>query len=404
MEGESLVVGNTSYTYRELVEMVPDVPSGSVVGLLGGFDAPSVAALLSLWRESCIVVPMLRRDEERLRIAQAEYVLEDGCLQRTGIKAAHPLYGEIEGAGLVLFTSGSSGTPKAVVHNMERWFAKLARPGKRQRTLAFLSFDHVGGLNTLLYALANGSTIVVPEDRSPAAVWRAINEHRVELLPTTPTFLRLALLDGPIPSLPSLRLVSYGSEPMPLGTLEAIKAALPNVEFRQQFGMSEVGVLRSQGADSTWVRLEGARVVDGLLEVRSSTTMLGYLNAPSPFTADGWLRTGDEAEQHGDLFRVLGRRSETINVGGEKVHPADVESRLEALDGVAHAVVRGEPNPLVGHAVVARVVLSTDESIEEFRSRMQSELKSRLPRYAIPQRVERLTTAMGDRGKKLRAA
>lgn len=53
--------------------------------------------------------------------------------------------------------------------------------------------------------------------------------------------------------------------------------------------------------------------------------MLGYLNAASPFTDDGWFKTGDEVEQDGEWLRILGRRSEIINVGGEKVSPAEIE-------------------------------------------------------------------------------
>lgn len=414
-EGDALAAGGTTIAYRELLAEIerrpfPDVPARAVVGLVGDFDVETIASLLSLWRKGCVVVPMLAPNAERDEIAQVEYVVKRGTVRSTGWIAFHPYYESPGGPGLVLFTSGSTGTPKAAVHDVSTWLKKLSRPGRRQRTVAFLSFDHVGGLNTLLYALANGGCVIVPADRSPAAVWSAIDAHEAELLPTTPTFLRLALLDGPIPPASSLKLVAYGSEPMPETTLAAAKAALPNVELLQQYGMSELGVMRSRSREdgSTWVRLGGpefgVRVVDGLLEVKADTAMLGYLNAPSPFTADGWLRTGDEAEQDGEYLRIKGRRSETINVGGEKVHPAEVEASLEALEGVTHAAVRGESNPITGQIVVAAVRLSTDEAIEDFRKRMRIELKGKLPRYALPQRVEALTGGMNERGKKIRSA
>jgi acyl-CoA synthetase (AMP-forming)/AMP-acid ligase II len=411
---EALVAEGTSYSYAELVSAIEeawqfrDVRPGSVVALVGGFDLPTISALFALWRRDCVVVPMLADDKKRCEIAQVEIVVQEARPRETGILAKHPLYADISGPGLVLFTSGSTGVPKAAVHNVARWFDKLSRPGRRQRTLAFLSFDHIGGLNTLLYAFANGGCLVCPPDRSPACVWETIARHEVELLPTTPTFLRLALLDGAVTPLPSLRLVAYGSEPMPQATLDAAKAALPNVEFLQQYGMSELGVLRSRSREdgSTWVRLGGkefdVRVVDGLLEVRADTAMVGYLNAPSPFTEDGWLRTGDEAEQDGEWLRIRGRRSETINVGGEKVHPAEVESFLESLPGVAQAVVHGEANPILGQVVVASVRLTTDEPLEAFRARARTELRGKLPRYAIPQRIEPLANAPTVCGKKVR--
>ncbi|RYG21394.1 long-chain fatty acid--CoA ligase, partial [bacterium] len=422
---DALVVEGVSYSYLELVNEIEeawrirDVRPGSVVALVGGFDLLTISSLFALWRRDCIVVPMLTLDENRCGIAEVEYLVVDGKVasfsplpsggEGSGVREPkHFLYEQLQGPGLVLFTSGSTGTPKAAVHDVTRWFVKLDRPGRRQRTLTFLSFDHIGGLNTLLYAFANGGCLVCPSDRSPATVWNAIADHNVELLPTTPTFLRLSLLDGQIQSGESLKLIAYGSEPMPQATLDAAKAALPNVEFLQQYGMSELGVLRSRSREdgSTWVRLGGSefdvRVVEGLLEVRADTAMVGYLNAPSPFTQDGWLRTGDEAEQDGEWLRIRGRRSETINVGGEKVHPAEVESHLESLPGVAQALVRGEANPILGQVVVASVSLTTGESTEAFRARMRAELKGKLPRYAIPQRIEPLQHEVTNRGKKIR--
>ena len=99
------------------------------------------------------------------------------------------------------------------------------------------------------------------------------------------------------------------------------------------------------------------RVVDGLLEIKARSSMLGYLNAPSPFTDDGFFRTGDRVEVDGEYIRVLGRESEMINVGGEKVLPTEVEAVLIDIPGVNDAVVYGESHPLLGQIVCADVVL-----------------------------------------------
>ena len=79
--------------------------------------------------------------------------------------------------------------------------------------------------------------------------------------------------------------------------------------------------------------------------------MLGYLNAPSPFDADGWFNTQDAVEQDGEWLRFLGRTSDLINVGGQKVYPAEVESVLLELENVLDVTVRGEPNPIIGQIV-----------------------------------------------------
>ena len=90
------------------------------------------------------------------------------------------------------------------------------------------------------------------------------------------------------------------------------------------------------------------KIVDGMLWLRSSRAMLGYLNAPSPFDADGWFNTQDLVERDGEYIRILGRKSELINVGGEKVHPTEVENVLLQIDNVKDVTVRGVPNAVTG--------------------------------------------------------
>ena len=86
------------------------------------------------------------------------------------------------------------------------------------------------------------------------------------------------------------------------------------------------------------------RIIDGNLQIKAESAMLGYLNAPSPFTEDGWFITGDEVLQKGDYIKILGRRSEIINVGGEKVYPAEVESVIQELDFVSDVEIYAEKN------------------------------------------------------------
>lgn len=88
--------------------------------------------------------------------------------------------------------------------------------------------------------------------------------------------------------------------------------------------------------------------------------MLGYLNAATPFTKDGWFMTGDMVETIGDEIRIIGRNSEIINVGGEKVFPAEIENILLKLAEVEDVVVSGEKNLILGNIVVARVKIKAD--------------------------------------------
>ncbi len=100
----------------------------------------------------------------------------------------------------------------------------------------------------MLYTLSNGGTLVVVDDRSPDSVCRAIEAHGVELLPTSPTFLNLLLMSGAQDrhDVSSLQLITYGTEVMPEATLRRAHEAFPDATLQQTYGLSEVGILRSQ--------------------------------------------------------------------------------------------------------------------------------------------------------------
>lgn len=196
---------------------------------------------------------------------------------------------------------------------------------------------------------------------------------------------------------------------MPESTLKQFRCVFPHVRLLQTYGLSEVGILRSKSksSDSLWVKVGGegfeTRVVGGLLEVRAHSAMLGYLNAPSPFTEDGWFKTGDAVKVDGDYIRILGRDSDIINVGGEKVYPSEVESVLQTLDGVEDVVVSGESNPIMGQIVKATVKLTTEENLTQFKQRMYRFCRDKLPKVRIPQKVVLIDESVhGERFKKAR--
>jgi acyl-coenzyme A synthetase/AMP-(fatty) acid ligase len=313
--------------------------------------------------------------------------------------------------GLVLFSSGSTGQSKAAVHDIVGMLAKFKVRRHARRAITFLLYDHIGGFNTMLYQLSNAGCIVTVQGRDPDTVLRAVERHKVELLPTSPTFINLILLSEAYRryDLSSLKIVTYGTEPMPESTLRRFHQALPNVELQQTYGLSEVGILRSKSrsSDSLWVRLGGegfqTRVVDGILQIKAESAMLGYLNAPSPFTDDGWFDTGDKVEVDGDYFRILGRQSDIINVGGQKVYPAQVESVVQEMPEVAEVSVYGEKNAIMGQIPCATIRLRQPRDVREFHSELRRFCRQRLQEFQIPVRVRLVESAMhGGRFKKNR--
>ena len=415
-EREALVWNGRSFRFVELLQRAAEVRHqfiqagvhpGAVVAIEGDFSPTAVATLLAVFAFDGIAVPLTATVESKKpefrETAQIEWTVriaeDDGfTLTATGVQASQGLFAllrQSRHAGIVLFSSGSTGRSKAVVHDVEQLMAKYLQPRHCYRTLAFLLFDHIGGLDTLLYNLANGSCLVTIRDHGPETVCAAISAHSVEVLPASPTFLNLLLLNGAHEryDLSCLRVITYGAEVMPESILARLHAAFPQLKFLQKFGTTEVGTLRSQSRESgsVWVKIGGegyqTRVREGLLEIKANSAMLGYLNAPSPFTEDGWFMTGDAVEMDGEWMRILGRRSEMINVGGEKVYPAEIENILQSLENVAEVTVFGEKHPLTGHIVVARFRLLAAEDAASFRARVRAFCQGKLERYKVPARI-----------------
>jgi len=383
------------------------IAPGSVVLLDADFSPNSVALWLALVEYGCIIVPLTSsvaaKKAEFTQISQGEVAIELNAadvvtIRRTGLRADHELYGKLREPshpGLVLFSSGSTGKSKGAVHDLLPMLEKYKVARTALRSISFLLFDHIGGVNTMLYILANNGCMVTVPERTPDAVLNAIQNHKVELLPTSPTFINLIILSEAWKrfDLSTLRTVTYGTEPMLESTLKRFHELFPHIKLQQTYGLSEVGILRSQSrsSDSLWVRLGGegfeTRIVDGVFQIKAKSAMLGYLNAPSPFTEDGWFNTGDMVEVDGDYVRFLGRKSEIINVGGEKVYPAEVENVLQALNNVAEVTVFGEKHPLTGHIVVARFRLLEPEDPAAFRNRVRAFCQGKIERHKIPARI-----------------
>jgi acyl-CoA synthetase (AMP-forming)/AMP-acid ligase II len=193
--------------------------------------------------------------------------------------------------------------------------------------------------------------------------------------------------------LSSLKRITYGTEVMPQSTLDRLSRAFPNVVLQQTYGLSEVGVLRSQsrGDGTLWVRIGGegfqTKIVNDVLWIKSEYAMVGYLNAPSEFDADGWFNTQDQVEVDGDYFRILGRVTDLINVGGQKVYPTEVENVILEMDNIQDVAVFGEKHALLGQIVVAKMVLENPEAVESVKKRVRHYCLTKLSSFKVPTKV-----------------
>lgn len=414
-KAEAIVYNNNIFTYAALVEKIKFwdkelgfIESKTVIGIESDFSLDSIALIFSLIKKFSIIVPLdikqKDKNSEKYIIAELNYLINidrEGVFHISNINSNIPhnnFYNQLfenNHPGLVLFTSGSSGVPKAAVHDFLKLLKKFNKKRRTFITVNFLLFDHWGGLNTMFHILSNGGLLVLLDNRTPDYICELIDKFQVELLPASPTFLNMLIMSRAYKrwSLTSLKLITYGAEPMPENLLKLVNNIFPDVQVQQTYGLIELGVLssKSESNNSLWVKIGGdgyeLRVADGLLEIKSDSAMLGYINAPSPYTEDGWFKTGDAVEVKGEYFKILGRKSELINVGGEKVFPQEVENVILELKEIRDVVVFGEKNPLTGNIVCAKVTVDQNRPPLEIIKLIKTHCRNKLASFKVPVKI-----------------
>jgi O-succinylbenzoic acid--CoA ligase len=284
----------------------------------------------------------------------------------------------------VVFTSGTSGAPKAVVlttgNHLCSAIASACRLGlvPDERWLACLPFSHVGGLSILLRSAIHATTAVIQERFDPARVNAAIDRQGITVVSVVATMLQRMLDErGARPYPPWLRCVLLGGGPAPRALLDACaRRALP---VALTYGMTETAsqiatlppaeAWRAPGSVGRPLFGAALRIVrDGVpvgagevgdIEVRGAMLSPGELrDGVLVARAGDWLRTRDLGHVDADGFLyVVGRADDVIITGGENVHPREVEAVLEDHPSVAEACVFGIPDTAWGETVSACVRL-----------------------------------------------
>ncbi len=402
-------VNGKEFFYENLenieIEGIDLINEGDVVAIIGDFNPETIYTLLCLIERKAIVVPISEETKEQhnyfLNESYSQYLFKENKLIKkiSPIQLVHPLIDKLRKSGnpgLIFFTTGTTGRPKAILHNFHPFIERYKTPRPSLKAVSFLLFDHIGGLNTLLHMLFNRGQVVALKERNINSVINVINKYSIELLPTTPTFLRmLSLYEGIEKKISSsLKIISYGTERMDQPTLDRLCKQFPNVDFRQTYGMSELGILRikSQSRNSLYMKVGGegieTKIKDGILFIRSRNRMVGYLNAKNPFDKEDWYCTNDIVEEiENGYIKIIGRKTDVINIGGLKFMPSEVE--LECLKNplVKQVKAVGRNNPITGQHLEIIVETDTNNDSKKLKENILNNLKKNLPKHMIPSKI-----------------
>ncbi len=301
----------------------------------------------------------------------------------------------------VMLTSGTTGTPKMVVHSRAGLVGAIDPAASAPVWGTFYDIRRYGGLQILLRAVVGGGSLVLSQAGEVTGDHLArLARHGVTHLSGTPSHWRRALM-APEAALIAPRVVRLSGEIADQAVLDALARAYPEAALGHAYASTEAGVGFEvtdgrEGFPPAFLdpgRAVAMKVEDGSLRIRSTRTASRYLGAAAATLADpdGYVDTDDLVERRGDRMHFVGRRSGVINVGGLKVHPEEVEAVINRHAGVRMSLVKARANPITGAIVVADVVAEQSFAAGDAATQ-QSDLKRQildlcratLPAHKVP--------------------
>lgn len=326
-----------------------------------------------------------------------------------------------ESLAVLLYTSGSSGVPRAamlshraLVANIDQ-VAAIDPPmvGLDDVVYGVLPLFHVYGLNAVLgQVVRQGATIVLTDSFDPVRSLEHIKRHGVTVVPIAPPVLAHWRQLGDLrEALGSVRMLLSGSAPLPTDVVAEFTAAT-GIEVHQGYGLTEAAPVVTSTIASTRLKpgsvgvpIPGVhlRLVDetgsplttggedpGEIQVSGPNLFNGYWPDGADAPVEGWFATGDVGylDEDGDLF-LVDRLKELVIVSGFNVYPSEIEEVVAEVDGVREVAVVGIPDDLTGEAVVAYVRPDSEDVdggalVEAVRTRCET----RLARFKWPSRIE----------------
>jgi acyl-coenzyme A synthetase/AMP-(fatty) acid ligase len=306
--------------------------------------------------------------------------------------------------GWVMMTSGTTGVPKMVIHDLATLTTALRVPSPADDADVWGTFYDIrryGGLQIYLRAICGGASLVLSSAGEPVPDHLArLGAHGVTHLSGTPSQWRRALMLMSANEAIAPRYVRLSGEIADQAILDSLRAAFPDATVGHAYASTEAGVAFDvndclPGFPTDYIGTVrngvGMKILDGTLRIRSCGAAKGYVGGEPLLDAAGFVDTGDIIERHGERFYFAGRKGGIINIGGLKVHPEEIEAVINRHPCVRMSLVRGRQNPVTGSIVVADVVLQGDGQAAD-KSPQQIALKDdilrlcreTLPRHKVP--------------------
>lgn len=443
-DGESQTYGElTSRVARARTSVAQLCKSGSNIVIIGNSSISFVEIVFAALSAGLPVVPLHPRYprgevERAVELARPMLVISTDGASASLAKSlgvahieASELFEDTEGPtlapldlepdhpALLMFTSGTAGSPRIAVLSHGNIAASIGQvidsapqlSAMHHVILGVMPLTHVLGIvSVVAVAIAVGSTIVLTNDVDVDAVAASVSAHHVTFLVASPVFwYRLANSQVEPALLASVSAALSGAAPL----REAVAVSIADrysIKLCQGYGLTEAspGLASALGTDAPVTSVGRPmprvtlRIVDefgndapmgdvGEIWAQGDNIFAGYLDdseaTESVIDADGWLHTGDLAtcDEDGFLF-IVGRNNDQIIVSGSNVHPGEVEERLEAHHTVQAAAVVGEPDDEYGEVVVAYVVAA--RGMEPDDDVLEAHCRTRLAGYKVPSRFE----------------
>jgi acyl-coenzyme A synthetase/AMP-(fatty) acid ligase len=287
---------------------------------------------------------------------------------------------------LTMFTSGTTGVPKMIEHSVESLTRNIKSDNRFSENVWGFAYNptHMAGIQVFFQAFLNKNTLVNIFGLSKQDIFDSIEKFGITHISATPTFFRLL-----VPSVTvfhTVKQITFGGEKSEKAFHLKVLEIFPEAKIRNVYASTEAGALFASTGDGFEIpdRIkEKVKIENGELYIHRS--LLGKSNL---FNNDiSWYATGDMVEfldDHKQIFRILSRRSEMINVGGYKINPNEVESAIRNIDGVKESRVYGIPNSVLGNVLCADVV-TYNKSLSE--TDIKKFLAACLQSFKVPRKI-----------------